>query len=88
MNGLSNGLKADGGSLLEPQPVPVEAVLLQENEAEFSLSSRVAGCWITVDSLAVRLWRDEGRLLVQVFPLHHEDETAIAQLDVVNPTPF
>lgn len=86
MNGLLDRLGPCEMTLLAAQPT--ERALLQDGGNEFSLAVGAASCWITVDSLSVHLSREQGRLVVQVFPLLEEDKDAIARMEVENSTPF
>lgn len=69
-------------------PSGVEATLLHDGGAEYSLTPGASGCWITVDSLSVSLRRDGERLVVEVFPLHQENQSAIATLEAENQRGF
>lgn len=60
----------------------LDAALIQDSESDYTLAPECLSCWITVDSLSVYLKRDGDYLVVEVFPLHQEDEAAIASIEV------
>lgn len=60
----------------------LEAALIQDSESDYTLAPKCLSCWITVDSLSVYLKRDGDYLIVEVFPVHQEDEAAIASIEV------
>lgn len=60
----------------------LEAALISGGASDYTLAPEWLSCWITVDSLSVYVKRDGDSLIIQVFPLHQENQAAIASVEV------
>ncbi len=61
------------------------AALIQDSESDYTLAPGWLSCWITVDGLSVYVKREEGLVVVEIYPLDRENEPAITSFGALLP---
>lgn len=67
------------------QPVFDSAALIQDSQHEYTLAPEWLSCWITVNGLSVYVKREEGLVVVEIYPLDRENEVAITSIGAIVP---